>query len=243
MRRCGRLRPWFSLGVVAAGAIVALTPAAVLARENAAPANTAPPTISGTAGEGSTLTASNGTWSNSPTSFTYQWQRCAIDGQACGDIAGATERTYKPVQGDVGHALRVEVTAINADGRATAPSQPTNPISSDNGPENTVRPALSGTAAVGDELTATTGTWTPTPSTTARQWQRCDSDATDCRNIAGATGQTYGVRSADAGHRLRVLVTARTANGGVGYATSNASAVVPGGTTTTTTTTTTTATG
>src|SRR4051794_7778125 len=237
MRRKRRLRPSFGLAVVAAGALVALTPAAVLARSNATPINTAPPTVTGTEREGATLTAGNGTWSNSPTSFEYKWQRCTIDGTACGDIAGATEKTYKPVQGDVGHALRVEVTAVNADGRATAASQTTDPISDANGPNNTVRPALSGSATIGEELQSTTGTWSPTPTATTRQWQRCDSDNTDCRNIVGATGQTYGVRAVDAGHRLRVLVTARTATG-VSYATSNTSAVVPGGSTSTTTTTT-----
>ena len=107
MRRSKRLRPWFGLTVVAAGALVALTPAAVLARSNATPVNTAPPTVTGTEREGQTLTAGNGTWSNNPTSFEYKWQRCTIDGTACGDIAGATEKTYKPVQGDVGHALAV----------------------------------------------------------------------------------------------------------------------------------------
>jgi len=236
MRRSKRLRPWFGLAVVAAGALVALTPAAVLARSNATPVNTAPPTVTGTEREGQTLTAGNGTWSNNPTSFEYKWQRCTIDGTACGDIAGATEKTYKPVQGDVGHALAVEVTAVNADGRATAASQPTDPISDASGPNNTVRPALSGSATVGEELQSTTGTWSPTPTSTTRQWQRCDSDNTDCRNIVGATGQTYGVRAGDAGHRLRVLVTARTASG-VSYATSNTSAAVPGGSTSTTTTT------
>ena len=236
MRRSKRLRPWFGLAVLAAGALVALTPAAVLATSSAAPINTAAPTVTGTEREGATLTAGNGTWSNNPTSFEYKWQRCTIDGTACGDIAGATEKTYKPVQGDVGHALTVEVTAVNADGRATAASQPTDPISDASGPNNTVRPALSGSATIGEELQSTTGTWSPTPTSTTRQWQRCDSDNTDCRNIVGATGQTYGVRAGDAGHRLRVLVTARTASG-VSYATSNTSAAVPGGSTSTTTTT------
>src|SRR5215212_1148143 len=194
MRRFRRLSPWLGLTVAVAGALVALTPTAVFARSNVAPVNTAPPTITGTEREGATLTASNGTWSNNPTSFEYHWQRCTIDGNACGTIAGADDKTYKPVQGDVGHALRVEVTAINADGRATAPSQPTDPISDANGPNNTVRPALSGSATVGEELQSTTGTWSPTPTATTRQWQRCDSDNTDCRNIVGATGQTYGVR-------------------------------------------------
>ena len=64
--------------------VVALAAAGIFAAVAmaAAPANTSPPTISGTPKEGSTLTANDGTWSNSPTSFTYQWQRCASDGNA-----------------------------------------------------------------------------------------------------------------------------------------------------------------
>src|SRR6267142_5435017 len=67
------------------------------ARSAAAPQNTAVPQISGTAKEGSTLTASNGTWSNAPTSFDYLWRSCASDVSACDDITGATKQTYVPV--------------------------------------------------------------------------------------------------------------------------------------------------
>jgi hypothetical protein len=203
----------------------------------AAPQNTSPPTTGGTAKEGSTLTASQGTWSNTPTSFTYQWQRCASDGTACGDITGATKSTYTLVAGDVGHTVRVAVTGTNADGKATADSEPSDVVASKNGPPNTVKPSVSGSAVVGDTLSVSNGSWTPTPTSFARQWQRCASDGTGCLNIAGATGQTYGVRSADVGHRLRALVTAHTATDQA-TAVSTASAVVTQTTVTTTQTTT-----
>ena len=222
------------LALAAAGVFAAVASAAV-------PQNTAPPTISGTPKVGSTLTASDGTWTNSPTSFTYQWQRCASDGRSCGDITAATTKTYTPTNGDVGHALRVVVTAVNADGRTSAVSEPTAPISSANGPTNTVRPAVSGSATVGGTLRVSNGSWTPTPTSFAHQWQRCDAGGGACVNIQGATGQTYGVRSTDVGQRLRALVTARTSSGSTIVA-STPSAVVAGTSTTTTVVTTTTST-
>src|SRR5439155_14534339 len=51
------------------------------------PANTSPPTISGTAQQGQTLTAANGSWTNSPTSYAYQWQRGDSRGANCNPIA------------------------------------------------------------------------------------------------------------------------------------------------------------
>jgi hypothetical protein len=205
----------------------------------ATPQNTSPPTVSGTPKVGSTLTANEGTWANSPTSFTYQWQRCASDGRSCGDITAGTAKTYVPTTGDVGHALRVVVTGVNTDGRSSATSAPTEPVNSANGPTNTVRPTVSGTAAVGQTLTVSNGSWTPAPTSFLRQWQQCASDGTACVNISGATGQTYGVRAADAGHRLRAFVTARTASGQTTVP-SSLSGLVTGGTTTTVVTTTTT---
>lgn len=41
------------------------------------PYNLVIPSISGTAQAGSALTAANGTWSNTPTSYSYQWYRCS----------------------------------------------------------------------------------------------------------------------------------------------------------------------
>ena len=207
----------------------------------AVPQNTASPTVSGVAREGSVLTASDGTWSNAPTSFTYQWQRCASDGTGCGDITGATSKTYTLVTGDVGHTDRVVVTASNADGKASATSDASDVVGSTNGPTNTVKPSVTGTPTVGETMRVSNGSWTPTPTSFTRQWQRCDTDNTGCVNIAGATGQTYGVRSADASHRLRALVTAHTA-GGETTAVSNTSGTVTSATVTNTSTVTTTST-
>ena len=107
---------------------------------------------------GSTLTASTGTWANSPTSFAYQWQRCASDGTGCGDVSGATDKTYTPTSGDVSHTIRVVVTATNADGKASASSDPTAVVGSKDGPANTVKPTVTGTAIVGEQLRVGNGT-------------------------------------------------------------------------------------
>lgn len=223
--------------VVSAAAAVIFAAAA----SAAAPVNSTPPTITGTAKVGATLTASDGTWTNSPTSFSYQWQRCGSDGTGCGDITGATSKTYGPASGDVGHALRVVVTAGNADGKASASSDATDPVNSANGPTNSVRPSVSGTAEIGGTLTVSNGSWSPTPTSFGRQWQRCDADGSSCLNISGATGQSYGIRTGDAGHRLRALVTAHTSGGQTTVA-SSLSGVVAGPSTTTVTTTNTTTT-
>lgn len=78
-----------AVGVTAIGAVFA-TPHDGRAASEAAPTNTPRPTISGTAQDGSTLTASRGTWTDSPTSFAYAWSRCDANGDNCAAVAGAT---------------------------------------------------------------------------------------------------------------------------------------------------------
>jgi hypothetical protein len=95
------------------------------AASSAAPSNTTPPTISGTPQDGSTLTADRGTWTGSPTDYSYQYQRCDKTGGSCAGISGANRRLYDLRSADVGHTLRVRVTAKNADGSAAATSVPT----------------------------------------------------------------------------------------------------------------------
>jgi hypothetical protein len=112
----------------AASALTALAAVAGLAQAEVqiAPTNTTPPTISGTARDGDTLTVEEGSWTgDDPKTFTYQWQRCDVNGLNCADLAGATGLTYSAQTPDVGNRLRVRVTATNTTGASTANSQPT----------------------------------------------------------------------------------------------------------------------
>jgi hypothetical protein len=135
-----------------------------------APVNTAAPTITGTATVGSTLTAANGTWSNSPTSYGFGWQDCASSGLQCTNITGATSSSYTVASTDVGSTIEVTVTATNAGGSTSASSTATSTVPTPP-PVNTAAPSITGTAQVSDELTASTGTWTNTPTSYSYQWR------------------------------------------------------------------------
>ncbi|MGA2319411.1 MAG: hypothetical protein ABSG95_01540 [Solirubrobacteraceae bacterium] len=82
------------------------------------PSNTAPPTISGVTQTGQTLSAGMGSWTESPSSYAYQWLRCNSGGAGCSAITGASEHTYALGSPDLGSTLRVEVTASNSQGHS-----------------------------------------------------------------------------------------------------------------------------
>ena len=86
----------------------------------AAPIQSAAPTITGTPAVKQLLVASTGTWSNTPTSFTYQWQDCTAAGASCVDIAGATSSSYDVTLTDAGDTIRVVVSASNGGGTLSA---------------------------------------------------------------------------------------------------------------------------
>jgi len=207
--------------------LAAVTVAGLLAASAraAAPNNTSPPTFTGTLMQGKTLTATTGTWSNSPTTFFYRWQRCSADGTACGNIDNAAQKTYSLTAADVDHTIRVVVTASNSDGQTSANSKVSDVVSANTAPKNTVKPSISGIEQPGEELTAANGTWTGGVRTFAYQWQRCDMAGANCTDVAGATGKTYGVRGVDVDHTLRVVVTSTNLAGSTN-ANSDVSAVV-----------------
>lgn len=83
--------------------------------------NLTPPVISPSSPyQAVTESTTNGTWSGEPVGYEYQWKRCNASGSECVDIAGAAASTYVPVEADVGHTLRVKVTAKGPGGGAAA---------------------------------------------------------------------------------------------------------------------------
>jgi hypothetical protein len=87
------------------------------------PVNATAPTVTGTPRSGTILSATVGSWLNAPSSYAIQWQRGANG--TWSDVPGANALTYVPGSPDVGAALRVAVTAANADGAAVVASAPT----------------------------------------------------------------------------------------------------------------------
>ena len=191
-----------------------------------APSNTALPTISGTTTQGQVLTATNGSWNGSPTSFAYQWQRCDSGGANCSSV-GSNSQAYVLVAGDVGSTMRVQVTATNVGGSTPATSAQTAVVQGPpSAPVNTVLPAISGTTTAGQQLSTTDGTWTgsPTPAYTY-QWRQCDNTGAGCADIPSATNSTYTLVAGDVGKTIRVVVTGTNGSGN-SSATSTQTAVV-----------------
>jgi hypothetical protein len=88
--------------------------------------NTALPTISGDTTQGMSIVATTGIWSGAATiTFTYQWLRCDANGDSCNSIGGETKANRTMTADDVGHRLRIRVTAKNGSGTASVQSDPT----------------------------------------------------------------------------------------------------------------------
>ncbi|KAA1395788.1 hypothetical protein [Aeromicrobium ginsengisoli] len=176
--------------------------AATSAQTVAVPALTnlgyAVPTITGTPKVGQTLTANEGAWTPDGITFTYKW---LAEGTA---IAGATAKTYVPTAAEVGKRIQVTVSGSKAGylttfvtSQATAAVVPAVAVPV----ANTVAPTISGTPKVGQTLTVSPGTWTPTGVTFTYQW------LADGVAITGATGTSFTPGTSRAGTKLSVAVT------------------------------------
>jgi len=154
---------------------------------------------------GATLTAFHGQWSPTPSGYAYDWQR-SPDGTTFTDTGTPpADDTYTVVPGDAGQYLRVVVTPAGAaiSATATAVFIPTiSLVPGDN-------PVISGTAAQGDQLLVSTGTWQPTPSGFTYQWFRSPvASGAGQVAISGATTNAYAVTATDFGAFLYATVTA-----------------------------------
>lgn len=169
--------------------------------------NAEPPTVSGEPRVGTTLTASPGSWTPAPTSFTYAW---LADGQP---IAGADGASL-PITADLeGAALRVVVTASRAGYTSSgAPSAETLPVVPADAPaiENTSAPTIRVQGGVNggpvpmyrSVLLAQPGTWTPQPELFEYTW------LADGTAIPGETGPRLEIGTDLVGARISVTVRA-----------------------------------
>ena len=175
------------------------------------PANTAPtglPAISGTWRVGETLTASADEIADADglenATFAHQW--VSNDGTSDTDIEGATDSTYELVAADEGKNIKVRVTFTDDGGtEETLVSEATDAVNT----APTGLPAISGTAQVGETLTASADEIADADglenATFAYQWLSNNGE-TDT-DIEGATDSTYTLAAADAGRTIKVRVT------------------------------------
>jgi hypothetical protein len=221
----------------AVGSATAQSAATEVVASSSKPVNRAEPAISGSAREGEALKATTGAWSGSvPMSFAYQWARCgsgggAPDGGDCAFIPNARSATYTLGSNDVGHRIRVRVTASNAAGSETVASNATVRVVATGAtgpPRNTKEPSIAGTPRQGQRLTANPGGWAgAAPIRLEFQWLRCDGNGNNCAVLGDQRATTYAVVSGDVNTRIRVRVTA-TNSQGTATATANPTAIIQG---------------
>jgi WD40 repeat protein len=123
-------------------------------------------------------------------------------------------------------AVAWRATALGAG--ATVPGKATESVTLR--PTNLKPPRISGKAQLGQILTASSGTWSHSPTSFAYKWKRCDSGGASCRAILQATARSYTLGQSDVGKTLRISVVASNSAGRSAPATSAQTAVVTGST-------------
>ena len=174
---------------------------------------TGAPTITGTAQVGQTLTAGitaimDDDGLTTP-GYTYQWIRTAAGVDT--NISGATASTYTLVAADLGTTVKVRVSFTDdASNAETLTSAATAAVSAAPNTPATGAPTITGTAQVGQTLTAGTtaivdADGLTTPGYTY-QWIRVATDNTET-NISMATTSTYTLVTDDLGTTIKVKVS------------------------------------
>ena len=175
---------------------------AVAARPNT-PA-TGAPSITGTAQVAETLTADTLGIADADglTNATYSYQWMADDA----NIQGTTGSTYAPVSADVGKTIKVKVSFTDdAGNEESLTSEATPEVAAKPNSPATGQPTITGTAQVGETLTADTSGIADKDgldnASFGYQWLADDSD------IPGATDSAYTLADADVGRTIKVRVS------------------------------------
>ena len=193
---------------------------------------TGAPTISVTAQVGETLTAdvSGITDADGLTSVSYSYQWIANDASTDTDISGQTGSTYTLVSADVGKTIKVRVgftddlgheeNLVSAATTAVQP-RPNTPA--------TGAPTISGTAQVGETLTADVSGITDADGLTnvSYTYQWSANDGTTDTDIRGATNSTYTLSDDDVGKTIKLRVSFTDDANNSETLTSDATATVP----------------
>ena len=180
--------------------------AAVAAKPNT-PA-TGAPTINGTAQVGETLTANTSNIADADgldnAAFAHQWT--ADDA----DLEGATGSTYTLADSEEGKTIKVRVSFTDdAGNEESLTSEATAAVAAKPNTPATGAPTITGTAQVGETLTADTSGIADEDGldnvSYSYQWIR-NAGGTDA-DIAGETASTYTLVSADVGRTVKVQVS------------------------------------
>ena len=175
---------------------------------------TGAPTITGTAQVGQTLTAGTTAIMDADgltsVSYTYQWIRVATDNTET-NISSATVSTYTLEAADQGTTVKVTVSFTDdASNAETLTSAATAAVSAAANTLATGAPTITGTAQVGQTLTAGTTAIMDADGLTSvsytYQWIRVATDNTET-NISSATASTYTLEAADQGTTVKVTVS------------------------------------
>ena len=217
---------WMPLGLVLVTmTVTAPTPAAAaplpfgVVMEPRLSGNTFTPRV------GETLTEISAVYNRMPKSVAYSWRRCA-PGQSivdCVPVGDARSYTLQPA--DAGFHMVVAETGHSASGATAVGTSPGTPAvlpadglpippAPEPPPVPLSYPRVSGTAYLGDTLTALPGTWSAGNYTLSYQWLQCGFSG--CAPIAGATALSYTITEADLRYLIAVQASA-TAPGGIAY--------------------------
>jgi hypothetical protein len=156
----------------------------------------------------STSGSLSGTFGNAPNGSTL------VSYCFAAELFGGVNRAYP---------YRINYNTTGSTKTVTATALPAVPMAYAEEPQP---PGISGTAVEGQNLGLTHGGWANSPTSYADQWERCNSAGESCAAIAGATGPTYALTSADVGSTIRVQESASNSEGSSSLVMSSATAIV-----------------